>query len=1029
MPIGAGSMGQVYAGFDAEHGVEVAIKRLRDPGSATATRMRREVQVLRSLDHPNLCPLLDWGQLGDDVWIVMPRLPGESLDQCLDKIGIELRIVLLIQACEGVEAAHKAGLIHRDLKPANLMVDLDSAEAPRLRVLDFGIATSDDQDRTALTATGQIIGTPAYMSPEQARGGRIPVDRRTDIWALGAILYEMLAGQPPFVGGSSSQVLARLLSEDVCSPRQINPRIPEALARICMRCLEEDPDRRYLSAGALATDLRRYLDGVSVFAPAIGLRFRLRRSWARSRSLWLLAGASSLVVVIVLGFLLHSYRSGTVERRQAAELAGTAERIRAHMRVAHLLPLHDIDLDRIPLVERIGQLRASPPPAREDLLLIRERALGEGELALGRIDVAATHFARVAASDKATGSDHDRYADVQLRRYLDARRAADDLPREQANVLIDDLRQQFLVPAGAAAMAARNSNALATLTEARLALAEDKPEQATALLQSDEHGTADDYGAILLRGDIAYSQAQRARELGDTQAALESIETSLDAYRQAARIGRSDPLALQQVCLASIAKVKVSAETAAPAPLDLEGLAEECVSMRVASSSGERGAEIESRAWEAISLAHVARNEMDQAFAALDKSLLAVSIAISEAPQSRDLHLLRARLLRQSARYHYDDFERAQSLFGHALADLERVERLSPGFWSARVEAGRLHSSRGRHRANFGRDPAEDYARASGLLSGALQEKPGSVEVRMALSMVHVFSFYALRDPDAEGAEAHALAAIALLDTAIASNPENVDLLFEQAANLGDYWLFLATRNEGEEFERLFDDFDKGLALLARVRVLAPQRADGYGQALAMLNSACERMRALGLPRDRYLDAANGVLNEAQSAGISLDHSYAAWAALERAEALSEDASADASLAFEQAERWLALGEASADQRFSISRYRLQWASAKTAWLRANGRSTSAVLALGEATFAALEATARGDIDNIVLCEAARLFHEKSRSGASAERSSAQQRSRELFAKCRAKAESYFAAYWSRYVEQIEKQDSTQADG
>src|SRR5690606_32646682 len=184
--------------------------------------------------------------------------------------------------------------------------------APRLRVLELGIATSHHQDRTALTATRHVVGTPAYMSPEQARGRPAPGDRLTAIWALGATLYELLMGQPPFVGGSSSQVLARLLSEDVCSPRQINPGIPEALARICMRCLEVNPDRRYLSAGALATDLRRYLDGVSVIAPAIGLRFRLRRSWARSRSLWLLAGASSLVVLIVLGFLLHSYRSGTI---------------------------------------------------------------------------------------------------------------------------------------------------------------------------------------------------------------------------------------------------------------------------------------------------------------------------------------------------------------------------------------------------------------------------------------------------------------------------------------------------------------------------------------------------------------------------------------------------------------------------------------------------------------------------------------------------------------------------------------------
>ncbi len=1022
-------MGQVYAGFDAERGIEVAIKRMRDPGAAAATRMRREAQVLRSLDHPYLCPLLDWGQEGDDVWIVMPRLPGESLDQCLGKIDIELRIILLIQACVGVEAAHKAGLIHRDLKPANLMVDLDSADAPRLRVLDFGIATSDEKDRTALTATGQIIGTPAYMSPEQARGDALHVDRRADIWALGAILYEMLVGQPPFGGDSSSHVLARLLSEDVRPPRQINPRVSEALARICMRCLEEDPGRRYQSAGALARDLRRYLDGESVSAPAIGPWFRLRRSWARSRPLWLLASVSSLIVLIVLGFLVHAYRSGIVERRQAAELAGTAERIRAHMRVAHLVPIHDIDIDRAPLIDRIGQLQASPPPTSEDLLLIRERALGDGELALGRIDVAATHFARVVASDKATGGDHDRFADVQLRRYLDARRRALDLPAEQAEVVIEGLRKQWLEPARTAAIAARNEGALGTQTAARLALSDDDANQAIALLDGDRAATSDDYGAILLHGEIAYWQAQRARDLGDTLGAVSAIEQSLDAFRQAARIGRSDPLTLQQVCLASVAKVKFSTESGAAAPTDLAALADECVAMRIASPSDERGAEIESRAWEAISQAHAARNEMDPAFAALDTALKSVSDAITRTPQSRDLHLLRARLLRQSARYHYDDFERTQSLFAQSLADLEQVERLSPGFWPARVETGRLLSNRGRHRANFGRDPATDYARATEILTSALEEKPDSVEVRKALSLVHVFYFYAFRDPDPVAAETHALEAIALLDVAIASNPENVDLLFEQAANRGDYWLFLAARDESEEFERLLGDLDKGLALLAKVRELAPQRADGYGQALAMLNAASELMRARGLPRDRYIDATTALLADAEVAGISIDHSFAAGAALERAEALGQRADPATRDAFERAEHWLEQGESSPDQKFTISRYRLQWASAKAAWLRATRQSTSAVLAVGEATFAGFETSVRGEIDNIAICEAGRLFHEKSLSGAVAQRRAAQLRSRELFDKCRATSESYFAAYWSRYVEQIAKQDSMPADG
>jgi hypothetical protein len=160
-----------------------------------------------------------------------------------------------------------------------------------------------------------------------------------------------------------------------------------------------------------------------------------------------------------------------------------------------------------------------------------------------------------------------------------------------------------------------------------------------------------------------------------------------------------------------------------------------------------------------------------------------------------------------------------------------------------------------------------------------------------------------------------------------------------------------------------------------------------------------------------------------------MDHSYAAWTAIERAEALGQRADPGAALAFEQAEHWLEMGESSPDQRFAISRYRLQWASAKAAWLRLTRQSTAAVLAIGEATFAGFEASARGEIDNIALCEAGRLYHEKSLSGAVSQRHAARQRSRELFDKCRATSNSYFAAYWSRYVDQIEKQESVPAAG
>src|SRR6516162_7956672 len=171
---------------------------------------------------------------------------------------------------------HREGVIHRDIKPSNLLL----SPAGRLSLNDFGLARVLEQP--GMTLSGEFVGTPAYMSPEQIAVGRIPLDHRTDIYSLGATLYELLTLEPPFTGKSREQVLAQIVQKEPKAPRRIQKRVPVDLETICLKCLERDPDRRYQTAGELAEDLRRYVNRFTISARRVGPVRRLVK-WARRR--------------------------------------------------------------------------------------------------------------------------------------------------------------------------------------------------------------------------------------------------------------------------------------------------------------------------------------------------------------------------------------------------------------------------------------------------------------------------------------------------------------------------------------------------------------------------------------------------------------------------------------------------------------------------------------------------------------------------------------------------------------------------
>ena len=259
-------MADVWVGHDRLLDRRVAVKILHPEYAANeafVARFRREAQAAANLNHPNIVDIYDWGRDEGIYFMVMELIQGRNLREVLHAEGaLEPRrvaeIALAVAAALG--AAHERGLVHRDIKPANVLLTPDGDA----KVTDFGIARAwDDSDQ--LTRTGAVIGTATYFSPEQAQG--LTADGRSDLYALGVVMYELLTGVPPFVGESPVSVAYQHVREFAPPPSDLNPNIPDALDAIVMRCLEKDPRKRYQTAGALSLDLTRFLAGEAPSTP------------------------------------------------------------------------------------------------------------------------------------------------------------------------------------------------------------------------------------------------------------------------------------------------------------------------------------------------------------------------------------------------------------------------------------------------------------------------------------------------------------------------------------------------------------------------------------------------------------------------------------------------------------------------------------------------------------------------------------------------------------------------------------------
>jgi serine/threonine protein kinase len=283
--IGAGGMGEVYLAWDAKLKRDVAIKALPDAfteDSDRVSRFQREAEVLASLNHPHIAAIYDLARFERTQFLVMELVDGETLAERIARgpIPIEESLAFARQIAEGLEAAHEKSIIHRDLKPANIKITRNG-----VKILDFGLAKVRDEEPadlsrtpTRMTASGMIVGTVAYMSPEQARGAN--VDRRTDIFAFGSVVYEMLAGKPAFGGNTASDLLAAVLKTEPdwnALAADLHPRVLDLLKR----CLEKDERRRWRDIGDVSVEIERIMTAPPESAPSPSPSPVVRARWKR----------------------------------------------------------------------------------------------------------------------------------------------------------------------------------------------------------------------------------------------------------------------------------------------------------------------------------------------------------------------------------------------------------------------------------------------------------------------------------------------------------------------------------------------------------------------------------------------------------------------------------------------------------------------------------------------------------------------------------------------------------------------------
>jgi serine/threonine-protein kinase len=693
--LGKGGMGAVYRARDKRLDRIVALKFILGAHPNLVMRFLQEARAQARIDHPNVCHVYEVGEVHGRAYIAMQFVDGEQLGKAAAKMSLDEKVAVMRDVAAAIHEAHKLGIIHRDLKPANILVEHGEDGRWFPVVMDFGLAREATVE-AGLTESGALLGTPAYMSPEQARGEQRAVDRRSDVYSLGATFYELITGRPPFSPTSLAAALEQIMSSDPAAPRSLVSTVPLDLETIALKCLAKEPSRRYASARALADDLERYLDGEPILGRRPSLWHRLRLRARRNRAL-VGVSLSSLVVIMVLaglgaraGIMSRRERARAAERARLAEALGQdAKEIEWLLRGAYQLPLHDTTPERELIRERMRRIAGT----RHDLGALGEAtihgALGRGHLALHEWSEAADELARAAEAPGLHAARGRALGELYHRAVEDARRSGDPAWLAQRK---KELEQKYLAPA---LVELERSRADGESTENTSAL------EALVALYRQDYALAEQralaavarapwlFEARKIAADAAYEAAVEKFDRGSYDEARAGLEHASDLYAQAAEVARSDATVHEAAAEAWLKHADVDARQGRPT-----------------------------------------KDPVDRALGAIDR-------AATSDPRNAVVYTTKALTLLNWYRSAPLDEAERQRLLDRIAAAAARAVEIDPRDAAAWEALGYAHINRGTFAMFYGKDPLPWLDKARDEIGTALRLQPNYPWANNDLGLVH----------------------------------------------------------------------------------------------------------------------------------------------------------------------------------------------------------------------------------------------------------------------------------------------------
>lgn len=782
--LGAGGMGSVYKVFDPALMRFAAVKVLQRSEPDLGRRLLREARAQARVDHPNVCQVFEAGEVAGRPYIAMQYIEGERLDRAAEGLPRDEVVRLFVDVAKAVHSAHRTGLVHRDLKPGNVLVSHRSSGRLHPYVVDFGLA--QDLEEPALSRTDVITGTPGYLAPEQVRGAT--VDRRTDVFALGVVLYEILTGRAPFASGSVPETLIRITSDDPPRPRKLDPSIPADLETIVLRCLEKAPDRRYDSAQALAQDLERYLAGEPILARAPSLVYRLGKKLRKNRSVAAVAAVATVAVLTSAGIGLHA-RWESWERTELAQRFGQeVAEVEATLRYAVLLPLHDTSEHKRALRTRMDRIRSEMERLGELAQGPGNYALGQAHLALHEYDEARERLERAWTSGyrepEVAATLGRTLGHLYTRSLAEAEASAGTAERR---AYLREIQRAYREPALSYLRESQaNRGSASAYVQALIALYEGRYEDALRLARraADENPRMSE--ARRLVGDVYVIQGNGALEAGSYDEAVRLYDRAGEVYGELLETFRSDAALHAADCGRRIQHLEVRARRGRLPERQVAQALAACDRALTAdpglAEAHSKKARIYWRSAEDLMLrGEDPRRDLERAVAEARSA-----IALDPRDMNAHTHLSVAhRRLAERAMLHTED---PTGALERAVAAAEEAVRIAPSRASTHHGLGNAHFQRANYLVSRGDDPRPDLSRAAAAYEQALALNPRMSPAATNLGYVWQTRAEAemARGEDPELSIDHAVAA---LELALRVNPSSASA----HNNLGNAHLTLGT--------------------------------------------------------------------------------------------------------------------------------------------------------------------------------------------------------------------------------------------